>query len=140
MQTLFLLQNLIKSYFISKCKLFLLSRGGFKGWRRGRAPPPPLPLFLFFAVTCFFLNRFEEIQTVLFEVELIIKNAPLTYVYPNTKETCLTPNHFLFGRHLLYFSNTISTVVKNLTVLSSTTDKINHISNQFLDSWRLEFT
>ena len=32
-----------------------------------------------------------------FEVEMIINNAPLTYVYPNTIETCLAHNHLLFG-------------------------------------------
>ena len=36
----------------------------------------------------FFCNHFEELQTVLFEVELIINNAPLAYAYPNTIETC----------------------------------------------------
>ena len=51
-------------------------------------------------------------------------------------ETCFTPNHLLFGRQLLYSSNTTSTVVRNLTVLSSTTNKINRISNHFLDRWR----
>ena len=74
--------------------------------------------------------------TVLFEVELIISNASLTYIYPNTIEICLTHNHLLFGRQLLYSSNTTSTVARNLTVLSSTTAKINHISNHFLDKWR----
>ena len=94
----------------------------------------------FFAITYgFFCNHFEELQTALFEVELIINNAPLTYVYPNTIETCLTPNHLLFGRQLLYSSNTTSTVVRNLTVLSSTTDKINRISNHFWDRWRHEY-
>ena len=116
-------------------------RGGFRGWRGARALP-------FFAITCFFCNHFEELQTVLhvncvthvlFEIELIINNIPLTYIYLNTIETCLTPNHLLFGRQLLYSSNTASTVVRNLTVLSSTTDKINRISNHFLDSWRHEF-
>ena len=38
-----------------------------------------------------FYNHFEELQTMLFEVELIINNAPLIYVYPNTIETCSTP-------------------------------------------------
>ena len=70
-----------------------------------------------------FCNHFGELQTVLFEVELIINNAPLTYVYPNAIETCLTPNHLLFGRQLVYSSNTTSTVVRNLTILASTTDK-----------------
>ena len=81
----------------------------------------------------FFCNHFEELQTVFFEVELIINNAILTYVYPNTIETCLTPNHLLFGRQLLYSSNTTSTVVGSLTVLSSSIDKINRTSNHFLD-------
>ena len=110
--------------------------GGGVGWDARGAP-------LFFAVTCFFFffwNHFEELQTVFFEVELIINNKLLTYVYPNTIKTCFTPNHLLFGRQLLYSSNTTSTVVRNLTVLSSTTDKINRISNHFLDRWRHEFT
>ena len=52
----------------------------------GAAHPP---LLLFSAIT-FFFNHFEELQTVLFEVELIINNAQLTYVYPNTIKICLT--------------------------------------------------
>ena len=84
----------------------------------------------------FFLQSlvfFEELQTVSFEVVLIINNKLLTYVYPNTIET---PNYFLFGGQLLYSSNTTSTVVRNLPILSSTTDKIIRISNYFLDRWR----
>ena len=96
----------------------------------GRAPSP----FLFFAITAFFWSQ-EELQTVLFELELIFNNAPLKYVYPNTIETYLTPNHLLFDRQLLYPSNTTSAVVRNLTVLSSTTNKINRISNHFLETW-----
>ena len=44
----------------------------------------------------------------------------------------------LFGRQLLYSSNTKSIVVRNLTVLSSTTNQINRVSNHFLDRWRHE--
>ena len=95
---------------------------------------PPSPLV--FPITFLFCNHFEELQTALFEFELIINNAPLTYVYPNTIETCLTPNHLLFHRQLIYSSNTTSTAVRSVTVLSGTTDKINRISNHFLDRWR----
>ena len=87
----------------------------------------------------FLCNHFEELQNMLIEVKLIINNAPLTYVYPNIIKTCLTLNHLLFGRQLFYYSNTTSTVVKNLTVLSSTTDKINRISNHFWHRWRHEY-
>ena len=76
---------------------------------------------------------------MLIEVKLISNNAPLTYVYPNTIKTYLTPNHLLFARVLLCYSNTTSTVVRTLTVLSSTTDKINRISNQFWDRWRHKY-
>ena len=86
-----------------------------------------------------FCNHFEEIKTVLHEVEQIINNTPLTYIYPNTIKTCLTPNHLLFGRQLLYSFNTTSTVVRNRNFLWSTTDKINRTSNHFLDSWRHEY-
>ena len=71
------------------------------------------PLFLQSLV--FFCNHFEELHTALFEVELIINNAPLRYVYPNTIETCLTPSHLLFRRQLLYSSNTTSTLIRDLT-------------------------
>ena len=54
----------------------------------------------FFAITFFFRDHFEELQTVLSEVKLIINNAPLTYVYPNNIKTYLTPNLLLFGRRL----------------------------------------
>ena len=38
-------------------------------------------------------------QTVLQEIETIVNNRPLTYVYTTELETCITPNH-LFGRTL----------------------------------------
>ena len=95
------------------------SRGGFRGGRP------------FFCSHLLFCNHFEEIQSVLIEDKLIINNAPLTYVCPNTIKTYLTLNHLLFGRQLLCYSNTTSTAVRNLTILSSTSDKINCISNHF---------
>ena len=85
-----------------------------------------------------FCDHFDELHTVFIEVELIINNAALTYVYPNTIKTYLTPNHLLFGRQLCY-SNTTAAVVRNVTVLSSTTDKINRISNHIWHRWRHEY-
>ena len=79
---------------------------------------------------------FKELKTVLIKVKLIINNAPLIYVYPNAIETYLKPNHLLFGRQLLRYCNTTLTPVRNLTVLSSTTDEINRISNHSWHRWR----
>ena len=76
----------------------------------------------YFLQSLVFCNPFEQLQTVLFEVELIIDNTPLTYIYPNIIKTCLTPNHLLFGRKLLCSYNTTSTLIRNITVLSSTAE------------------
>ena len=61
-------------------------RDGGEGGGEGERPPP------YFFQSLVFCNHFEELRTKLFEVELIINNAPLIYVYPNTIETCLTTN------------------------------------------------
>ena len=63
-----------------------------------------------------FCNHLEELQTLSFEVVLIIINATLTFVYPNPIQTCWTPNYLLFCRQLLYSCNRTSTIVTNLTV------------------------
>ena len=89
------------------------ARGRFKSGRKGREPPPslPTPIFcsqLFFAII---LKNYKLEQT---EAELIINNAPLICVYPNTIKTCLTPSYLLFGRQLLLSFNTTSTVAANL--------------------------
>ena len=68
-----------------------------------------LPIFV---ITCFFaitlkLRRTTNCVICCVEVELIINNAPATYIYyRNSIETCLTTNHLLFDRKLLYSSNT----------------------------------
>ena len=79
----------------------------------GAHPPPPRPLFL---QKIFFFDNFEEVRTVLIEVKLIINNAPLKCVYPNTIKTYLSHNYLLFGRQLLCYFNTTSTVARNLIV------------------------
>ena len=67
------------------------------GGAGGGAPPPFFLQSFVCLFVCLFCNHFEELQTLLFKVELIINNAPLTYAYPTTIETCLTPNHLLFA-------------------------------------------
>ena len=79
-------------------------RGGF---RRDAGGAPPF----FSRNYLFFCNHFEELQTVSIEVKLIINNSPLLQVYQNIIKICLKLNHLLFGRQLLYYSNTTSTVV-----------------------------
>ena len=42
--------------------------------------------------------RFDELQTVLFEVESILKHRPLVPLDEESLDEPLTPNHLLFGR------------------------------------------
>ena len=53
--------------------------GGVGGSPSSLAPSPPLPP-PFISNDLFFFDKFEELETVLIEVKLIINNAPLTYV------------------------------------------------------------
>ena len=86
-------RTLLVEEFLNKIRPYLKDIINNRGRFRGEGAQGMRPLF--FAIPFFFIfcNHFEELQTVLFEVELIIDNAPLTYVCPNTIETCLTPNH-----------------------------------------------
>ena len=43
---------------------------------------------------------YDEMQTVLLEVETILNDCPVTNVYPDEMENALKPNHLLFGRTL----------------------------------------
>ena len=73
---------------------------------------------------------YEELQTVLYVVEQIINNRPITYYYSDNEESCLTPNHLLHRRTLNY-SNLLSDstageviLQRNLTLLGMIKERI----------------
>ena len=43
---------------------------------------------------------YDELQTVLLEIELILNSRPLCYLFDNDEDDVLTPNHMMFGRKL----------------------------------------
>ena len=60
---------------------------------------------LSFEITCFFCKHFEELQTVLLKVELILNNPPLTCVYPNTIDIYMfNTQSFAIWRTVIIFS------------------------------------
>ena len=75
----------------------IFMQGRILGVARGGAS---LPIF---CNHLFFCNHFEELQTVLFEVELSINNALLTYGYPNTTETCYTQSFVILQAVIKFF-------------------------------------
>ena len=79
---------------------------------------------------------FEEMQTVLVEVEQILNNRPLTYAYPNDLECCLTPNHLLFGRNLPYTSNDKSPI--DIQFDETYADRVTTTIQHFWERWRRE--
>ena len=47
--------------------------------------------------------KYDELLTLLSQIENIINNRPLTYQYEESDDTTITPNHLLFGRSLNTF-------------------------------------
>ena len=106
------------------------NRGGFRGGAWG---VPALP---FFVITSFFvitLKNYELCQLRL-NWSLIMQ---LWHAFTQILSD-LIPNHLLFGRQLLCYSKTISTVVRTLIVFPGT-HKINCINNHFLHRWGHDF-
>ena len=48
------------------------------------------------------LLNFEELQTVLTEIEAVINERPLCYTSDEDIGNTITPNHLIYGRHLNY--------------------------------------
>ncbi|XP_057310554.1 uncharacterized protein LOC130648518 [Hydractinia symbiolongicarpus] len=74
---------------------------------------------------------FEEMQTVLYEIECILNNLPLTYEYSTEFESCLSPNHMLFGRRLNLYSNSTTLKSHEELNLAHHSTKISQIIEHF---------
>ena len=59
---------------------------------------------------------FSELLTVLFEVENVLNNRPLCFVYDDDKSEVLTPNCLLYGRNLLTCNKVVEEVELNENV------------------------
>ena len=83
--------------------------------------------------------NYEQIQTVLREIKAIVNNRPLTYVYPTELETCITPNHLLFGRTLSFSTTEPAPRITESFSFKLYSSKISNIINHFWDRWRKEY-
>ena len=82
--------------------------------------------------------RFDELQTFLFEIEHIVNNRPITYMYADEVEPCLTPNHLVFGRRLNLKSTTTSDQLPPTNEAPSFND-LETTLNDFWRRWRTEY-
>ena len=64
---------------------------------------------------------FDELKVIIFEIESILNNRPLCYVYDDIDDIALTPNSLLFGRTLEQ-TNLVSNGEQTPTNYDITTD------------------
>ena len=88
---------------------------------------------------------YEELQTVVVEVESILNCRPLSYVSSEDPEEPLTPSHLLCGRRLMSLpdSNTSDSPDYDIDVqpqdLSRRMQHLSNILNHFWKRWRNEY-
>ena len=81
----------------------------------------------------------EQMQTLLKEIEPIVNNRPLNYVYPTELETYITPNHLLFGRILSFLNLEPAPLITKSSSIKLYSSKISNIINHVWDRRRKEY-
>ncbi|XP_057302253.1 uncharacterized protein LOC130636526 [Hydractinia symbiolongicarpus] len=81
---------------------------------------------------------YEELLTVLAEIQAVINNRPLTFLYENIGEQPLTPNHLLFGRKINLEASHIDSD-ENEKDLCQRYDHLQRIINHYWNRWKCEY-
>ena len=86
---------------------------------------------------------YEELLTVLTEVECTHNSRPLTYLYPDNLEEPLTPSHLISGRRLLSLPDTARSGADNSSACETVTRRARYLQRQRLmdhlwNRWRRE--
>ena len=76
---------------------------------------------------------YHELQTILKEIESIINNRPLTYVYHDDLEYALTPNHLIYGRNL---NNQADITKINTTEVNDAEQRLKYVNQLLMHFWR----
>ena len=74
--------------------------------------------------------NYEELQTILLEMEALLNNRPVTHYFHEELKDCVSPNHRLFGRSLKLFDPYQG---GNEIIPSK---KLHNIINRFWYRWR----
>ena len=78
---------------------------------------------------------YEELLTVLTEVECILNSRPLTYLYPDDLEEPLTPSHLISGRRLLSLPDTTRSEGDNSSTHETVTRRARYLQRLMGHLW-----
>ncbi|XP_065651086.1 uncharacterized protein LOC136079282 [Hydra vulgaris] len=81
---------------------------------------------------------YEELRTLLTEIEMVLNNRPLTYLYNNQGDEALTPNHLVFG-HKLKFESIFGTCDEIEQDLHIRNNNLSNVLNRFRKSFKNEY-
>ena len=84
---------------------------------------------------------YEELLTVLIEIEGVLNSRPLTYVYDDDLQP-LTPSQLVIGRRLLTNRNSVITETEQIQdrrVITKREKHLQKILNHFWNRWRREY-
>lgn len=85
---------------------------------------------------------YEELLTVLTEVECILNSRPLTYLYPDDLEEPLTPSQLISGRRLLSLPDKTRSGADNSSTRETVTSKAKYLQrlmDHLWNRWRREY-
>ena len=80
---------------------------------------------------------YEYMLTLLAQIQVVINNRPLTFMYDEPGEEVLTPNHLLFGRKINLESNGLPLNVNVDIDMNSQYKYVETILNHFWKRWQI---
>ena len=81
---------------------------------------------------------YEQLHMLLTEIQTIVNNRPLTFLYDDPAEVVLTPNHLLFGRKI-NLDNISKSISFNNEDLNKGSQHIHNLLEHFRNRWRTEY-
>jgi hypothetical protein len=78
---------------------------------------------------------FEELQTILCEIEVAINNRPLAYVSEDDLDEALTPFHLMHGRSMFTGKKVLTTDVVSVMSLEHCKKRLFHLRKLLKDLW-----